>query len=129
MKCVYILEKSRGQHIYHIITFETPRLAADYFAFTLNVMTTKRRFLSKGDNSCRELGHFLTFWQTLIADYFYKSNSTFFIFYIFWVNFQAIIKDIQIYQKCPPFLDIAVCLLHVFRAILDLYINTDTRLC
>ena len=37
-------------------------------------------------------------------------------------------KDIQIYQKCPPFLDIAVCLLHVFRAILDLYINTDTRL-
>ena len=39
---------------------------------------------------------------------------------------QAIIKDIQTYQKCPPFLDIAVCLLHVFRAIFDLYIYTDT---
>ena len=41
------------------------------------------------------------------------------------MNFQAIIKDIQIYQVCPPFLDIAVCLLHVFRAILDLYIDTE----
>ena len=44
------------------------------------------------------------------------------------MNFQAIIKDIQIYQMCPPFLDIAVCLLHVFRAILDLYIDTEKRL-
>ena len=100
----------------------------DKLQTTLLILTTKRRILSKGNNSCRELEHFLTFLQTLTANYFCKSNSTFFIFYIFWVNFQAIIKDIQIYQMCPPFLDIAVCLLHVFRAILDLYIDTEKRL-